>query len=238
VNRLERLHAITEQIRLRAPRPVSAAWLAEELGVTRRTIERDLATLRASGLPLLADPGRTGGQRLVPSAVLPPLNLTDREATALLVALTLVEGMPYTSAGRTAAAKIRRGLPATTATATQDLCERIRISQPVPSSAVNRRILSVLEDAVASAVVVRLDYTDADGAKTRREVEGAGFLGGADGWWYLGAWCRLREDRRLFRLDRITRASLTGERAPLHDLDEILGWLPSPTSVPGPSVAG
>jgi predicted DNA-binding transcriptional regulator YafY len=232
MNRLERLHAITEEIRLRAPRAVSAAWLAEELGVTRRTVERDLATLRAAGLPLLSEPGRRGGQRLSPSAVLPPLNLTDREATALLVALTMVEGMPYTSAGRTAAFKIRRGLPAATATATHDLCDRIRITQLSPSG-VDRRILGVLEDAVASATVVRIDYTDQHGAATQREVEGAGFLGAADGWWYLGAYCRLRQDNRLFRLDRIRRAALTGERAPARDVDEVLGWLPSSTIAPG-----
>jgi predicted DNA-binding transcriptional regulator YafY len=230
MTRLERLHAITEEIRLRAPRPVSAAWLAEELGVTRRTIERDLATLRAAGLPLLADPGRRGGQRLHPSAVLPPLNLTDRETTALLVALTIVDGMPYTTAGRSAAVKLRRGLPDATATATSDLCERIRVRQPKPS-AVDPGIMRTLEDAVASATVVRLDYRDGRGVRTRREVEGAGFFGAGDGW-YLGAWCRLRHDRRLFRLDRIEKASLTKERAPKRDLDDVLGWLPAPTTPP------
>jgi predicted DNA-binding transcriptional regulator YafY len=231
VTRLERLHAITEEIRLRAPRSVSAAWLAEELGVTRRTIERDLATLRAAGLPLLAEPGRRGGQRLHPSAVLPPLNLTDRETTALLVALTIVDGMPYTRAARSAVAKLRRGLPDATAMATSDLCNRIRIQQPLPSH-VDRHILGVLEDAVASSTVVRLEYRDRNGEATRREVEGAGFLGASDGWWYLGAWCRLRQDRRLFRLDRIDRAILTNERAPVRDLDEVLGWLPTATTPP------
>jgi len=231
MTRLERLHAITEEIRLRAPRPVSAAWLAEELGVTRRTIERDLATLRAGGLPLLAETGRRGGQRLHPSAVLPPLNLTDREATALLVALTIADGMPYTSTARSAVSKLRRGLPDATASATADLCDRIRIAQPLPSQ-VDRRILGVLEDAVASATVVRLHYRDRNGAATRRKVEAAGFLGASDGWWYLGAWCRLRQDRRLFRLDRIERATLTKERAARRDLDEVLGWLPSPTTAP------
>lgn len=232
MTRLERLHAITEEIRLRAPRPVSAAWLAEELGVTRRTIERDLATLRAAGLPLLAAPGRRGGQRLHPSAVLPPLNLTDREVTAVLAALTIAEGMPYTTAAKTAVAKLRRGLPDATAAATDDLCDRIRIERPLRTH-VDGRILSVLEDAVASATVVRLRYRDRSGTLTRREVEAAGFLVGGDGWWYLGAWCRLRQDRRLFRLDRIESASLTTERGPAHDLDEILGWLPAPTVVPG-----
>ncbi len=232
MSRLERLHAITEEIRLRAPRPVSAAWLAEELGVTRRTIERDLATLRAAGLPLLASPGRQGGQRLHPSAVLPPLNLTDREVTALLAALTIADGMPYTNAAKTAVSKLRRGLPDATAAAADDLCGRIRIERPLRSH-VERPVLSVLEDAVGSATVVRLRYRDQNGVVTRREVEAAGFLVGGDGWWYLGAWCRLRQDRRLFRLDRIESATLTAERGPTHDLDAILGWLPSPTVAPG-----
>jgi predicted DNA-binding transcriptional regulator YafY len=158
------------------------------------------------------------------------LNLTDRETTALLVALTIVEGMPYTMAGRSAAVKLRRGLPDGTAAATRDLCERIRVEQPSPSG-VDRRIMQVLEDAVASATVVRLDYRDRNGVGTRREVEGAGFLGAGDGW-YLGAWCRLRQDRRLFRLDRIEKATLTKQRAPKRDLDDVLGWLPAPTTPP------
>jgi predicted DNA-binding transcriptional regulator YafY len=230
MTRLERLHAITEEIRRRAPRPVSAAWLAEELGVTRRTIERDLAALRGAGLPLFSDPGRRGGQRLHPNAVMPPLNLTDRETAALLVALTIVDGMPYTIAGRSAATKLRRLLPEVTAAATIDLCDRIRVLQPRVAG-VPRPIMQVLEDAVASATVVRLDYRDRHGVRTRREVEAAGFLGGSDGW-YLGAFCRLRQDNRLFHLERIERAVLTRERAPARDLDEVLGWLPAPTVAP------
>ncbi|HKH88547.1 MAG TPA: WYL domain-containing protein [Acidimicrobiales bacterium] len=91
--------------------------------------------------------------------------------------------------------------------------------------------MQVLEDAVASATVVRLDYRDRHGEATRRDVEAAGFLGASDGW-YLGAWCRLRQDNRLFRLERIERATLTRERAATRDLDEVLGWLPTPTIAP------
>jgi predicted DNA-binding transcriptional regulator YafY len=230
VRRLERLHAITEEIRLRSPRSVSAAHLAEEMGVSRRTVERDLATLRSSGLPLMADPGRRGGQRLHPRAVLPPLNLTERETTAVLVALTISEGMPFTDAAHSAASKLRALLPDVTAVATEDLCRRIRITQP-GLAAVSSRTLHVREDAVASGTVLRLAYTDRAGVRTEREVEPVGFLWGGDGW-YLGAWCRLRADRRLFRLDRIATASVTTERAPQRDLDEILGWLPAPTVPP------
>ncbi len=231
MKRLERLHAITEEIRFRSPRPVSAARLAGQLGVTRRTIERDLASLRESGLPLLADTGRSGGQRLHPSAVLPPLNLTDRETTALIVALTIADGMPYTDAGKTAASKLRRLLPDATAVATQDLCNRIRIRQPALTG-ISNRTMHIVEDAVASASVMRIIYEDRHGTRTRRSIEPAGFLGDPEGW-YLAAWCRLRQDRRLFRLDRIRSAAATNERAVGRNLDEVLGWLPTATVVPG-----
>jgi len=230
MRRLERLHAITEEIRFSAPRPVSAATLAGALGVSRRTIERDLAALRAGGLALLAEPGRCGGQRLHKSAVLPPLNLTDRETAALLVALTVVDGMPYTDAGHSAAIKLRRLLSDATSAATRDLCARIRVQQPRVSG-VSDRILHILEDAVASRTVLRLTYRDRNGVRTRREVEPAGFLGGSEGW-FLGGWCRLRDDRRLFRLDRVMSAAATAERAPARDLDEVLGWPPEATVAP------
>ncbi len=230
MKRLERLHAITEEIRLRSPRPVSASRLAEDLGVSRRTIERDLQALRAGGLPLVSDSGRRGGQRLHRSALLPPLNLTEREATAVLVALTIAEGMPFTDAAKSAATKLRRIQPEVTAVATRDLCERIRIYQP-SLGATSATALHVLEDAVATGTVVRLKYHDRSGVLTVRVVEPAGFLCGQDAW-YLAAWCRLRTDRRLFRLDRIESAVRSTERIPLRDLDDVLGWLPSPTVTP------
>ncbi|MEM9656617.1 MAG: HTH domain-containing protein, partial [Actinomycetota bacterium] len=62
MQRLERLFAINDTLRRAAPHRVSAAKLAEEFDVSRRTIERDLASLRAAGVPLYAERGRTGGQ--------------------------------------------------------------------------------------------------------------------------------------------------------------------------------
>jgi len=230
VRRLERLHAITEEIRRRSPRSVSAAYLAEELGVSRRTIERDLDALRVGGLPLISEPGRRGGQRLHPRAVLPPLNLTERETTAILVALTIAEGMPFTDAAHSAASKLQRLLPEVTSIATRDLCNRIRINQPALGS-VSPKTLHTLEDAVATGSLVRITYTDRSGVRTVRDVEPAGFLCGQDSW-YLAAWCRLRDDRRLFRLGCISKASGSTEKVPQRDLDDVLGWLPVPTVMP------
>ena len=74
-------------------------------------------------------------------------------------------------------------------------------------------------------LVVNLTYRDRNGQVTRRAVEAVGFYGGADGW-YLVGWCRLRDAGRIFRLDRITAAHLTRERAATRDLDDTLGWVP------------
>ena len=63
MRRIERLYAISEHVRRAAPGTISARRLAEELGVTRRTIERDLAALRLAGLPLYGTPGRGGRSR-------------------------------------------------------------------------------------------------------------------------------------------------------------------------------
>jgi predicted DNA-binding transcriptional regulator YafY len=231
VTRTERLHAITEEIRRCSPTAVRAADLATLLGVSRRTIERDLSALRDGGLPLLSDVGRGGGHHLHRSAVLPPLNLTSTETTALLVALTITEGMPYTRAAWAAAAKLRRLLPPETAVLTGLLCDRIRVDRPNPP-VISARTMHVLEDAVASGTVVRFTYRDRLDATTRRDVEPAGFYATADAW-YLAGWCRSRDDRRMFRLDRISRPVATRQPIERRDLDDVLGWLPSPTVTPG-----
>lgn len=229
MRRTERLHALTEEIRRRAPAPLSTTWLADRLGVSRRTIERDLAALRATGLPLQPAVGRRGGNALHPRAVLPPLNLTAAETTALLLALTVTDGMPYGTAARSAATKLHALLPPATAAGVEDLRRRLRVTPSPPAAA--PRVLAVLERAVTDNTAVRLHYTDRNDEATERTVEPAGFYGTTAGW-ALAAWCRLRNDARLFRLDRIRTATGTQQTCPVRDLDAVLGWLPEATITP------
>ncbi len=230
MKRTARLHALTEEIRRRAPAPVSATWPAGRFGVSRRTVERDLAALRSAGLPLVSGVGRRGGNALHPRAVLPPLNLTATETTALLLALTVTDGMPYRAAAHSAASKLQALLPSETAAGVEQLRSRLRVS-PAPPVATTR-VLAVLEQAVTDHTAVRLRYTDRAGAHTERTVEPAGFYGTPDGW-AVAAWCRLRDDARLFRLDRITSATATSTRCQVRDVDHVLGWVPPPTVTPG-----
>jgi predicted DNA-binding transcriptional regulator YafY len=79
VNRTDRLYAMVEELRAVAPRPRSARWLAGRFEVSARTMERDISALQRSGVPICAEPGRTGGYCVDKARTLPPVNLTPAE---------------------------------------------------------------------------------------------------------------------------------------------------------------
>ena len=109
MNRTDRLYALVEEMRAVAPRPRSARWLAGRFEVSVRTVERDISALQQSGVPIYAEPGRTGGYCLDKARTLPPVNLTPGEAVAMALALRRLEGTPFrTTAGRRCASWSRR----------------------------------------------------------------------------------------------------------------------------------
>ncbi len=229
MNRLERLHALTEKIRRAAPRPVSATSLAERFGVSRRTIERDLAALRSAGVPLYAEHGRTGGQVSLDQSGTTVLALSSAEVSAILVALAAAgPHMPFNDAGATAAERLLDSLGPTSQLVVRDLRSRIRVRRQPSTSKRSRR---TVEEALRRSVMVNLDYTDADRNQTTRSVDPVGFYNGADGWYLIG-WCHLREAGRIFRLDRIDGARLTTQPSAQHDVDHILGWVPNDLTTP------
>lgn len=93
---VERQHRLIEELRARAPRPTAGGELAERLGVSVRTIERDVARLTTAGVPISVRHGPGGGYAIDARAQLPPLVLTPGEAAALIAALVAVG--PYASA--------------------------------------------------------------------------------------------------------------------------------------------
>jgi predicted DNA-binding transcriptional regulator YafY len=82
--------------------------------------------------------------------------------------------------------------------------------------------ISSIEQAIVDGRVLELDYEDKDGSRTVRAVEPFGLTATEDNW-YLMAWCRLRRGGRVFRFDRIHRATVTDELAPDRSLDEVAG---------------
>jgi predicted DNA-binding transcriptional regulator YafY len=227
---LERLYAISDRLRRAAPATIAARLLAEEFGVTRRTIERDLASLKSAGVPLFGQPGRSGGAGSIAKPQRKLAALSDSEVMAVILAADLAKDAPFGAAASSAAARLLDTISDTQTPSVTALRNRFRIAPPV-SKPVSKRIRSVIEDAVHSQAAVRIQYLDADGVATSRTVEPTGFYY-SEGLWSLVAWCRLRDAGRLFRLHRITRAVATRQHYPERNLDAVLGWVPRPGRAP------
>jgi predicted DNA-binding transcriptional regulator YafY len=224
VNRTDRLYALVEELRGAAPKARSARWLADRFEVSVRTVERDLLSLQYAGVPIQATPGPGGGYRLDPAMTLPPLNFSPEEATAVAVALTAGGPIPFGTAGRSALGKIVAAMAESGRQGARELAGSIHLfkDRPLQETAGTMR---TVEAALAERRVLRLTYVDKGGSRTKgRLVEPAALVGG-NVHWYLIGWCRLRQEGRAFRMDRIETAELSAEGAPAHRLEEVASGL-------------
>jgi len=207
VNRTDRLYALVEELRAVAPRPRSARWLAERFEVSVRTVERDISALQQGGVPIWAEPGRTGGYCVSREHTLPPVNFTPQEAMAMAVALQSMGAAPFRSAAETAMRKLVFAMGGDDAQAARDLAARVHFlrDEPVPE-----RVPRLIADALAQPRVLRIAYGDRAGTRTTREIEPLGYVE-SSAVWYLIAWCRMRDGIRAFRIDRILDVTVTAE---------------------------
>lgn len=187
--------------------------LAQELGVTTRSVRRDVDRLRELGYPVLASNGHGGGYQLGAGRELPPLLLSEKEAAAVAVGLRLtatagIEGLDQEALR--ALASLERVLPPSTRAEVGAVSAALGvIGRPLPQ--VSSDVLAELATAVRDRVRVRMDYERADGERSQRRLEPYRVLA-VEGHWYLYAWDLDREDWRTFRLDRMSkvRASTLG----------------------------
>lgn len=201
----------------------SAEELAERLGVTERTVRRDVNRLRELGYPVCATRGLDGGYRLGAGRRLPPLLLEDDEAVALVACLRMAALAGADEAGEAALralAKIDQLLPPrlhAIASALDTATRAIPRSRP----AVELQVLQLLATAQRDAVLVRFEYVKPGGETSEREVEPARLMTQGEHW-YLQAFDRGRDDWRVFRLDRMSEVRAATFRfsprpAPSHD---------------------
>jgi predicted DNA-binding transcriptional regulator YafY len=212
MNRTDRLYAIVEALRAVSPRPMSARRLAERFEVSTRTLERDLASLQQTGVPIWAEPGRTGGYCIDASHTLPPLGLTVEEALAITIGLGMLATSPFRGSAESALRKVLAVTEDRRLDETIELAHRVHLIETHPAPI----IPEALGEALRTRAVLRLQYRDRDGTETTREVEPLGYTV-RDGNWYLIAWCRTRDGIRAFRGDRMVAAEPTGERPPRRD---------------------
>jgi predicted DNA-binding transcriptional regulator YafY len=195
--------------------------LAERLGVTGRTVRRDMERLRALGYPVHATPGTAGGYRLGAGAALPPLLLDDEEAVAVALCLRTgaggsVEGIEETSVR--ALAKLEQVLPSRLRHRVQAM-QAVTVQPRTGGPVVGQEVLTVLGAACRDRERLRFDYLDHGGAASRRTVEPYRLVHHGRRW-YLLAYDVDRADWRTFRADRIVPKPPTGPRFTPRELPE------------------
>jgi predicted DNA-binding transcriptional regulator YafY len=207
VRRADRLFALVQARRRRGVS--TAARLARDLGVSERTIYRDVADLSASGVPVVGEAGV--GYAIAKGYDLPPLMFTKEQVEALVLGARIAKawGDPgLAKAADEALAKVEAVLPETLRSAVPDA------STFAPDFHIREEISRYLGDcrqAVRERRRMAFAYSDRGGSASFRTVLPLGlfFWGNA---WSLGAWCELREDFRNFRLDRMRDVVVTHER--------------------------
>lgn len=207
---------------LQARRVWSGAELAGRLGVTGRTVRRDVGRLRALGYPVEATTGTAGGYRLASGRDLPPLLLDDEEAVAVaagLLTAATARGMEETAAR--ALAKLGQVLPARLRGRVAALGEATVPVAAGTAPRVDPATLAVVGAAHRDHEVLAFAYADRTGRASRRRVEPHGLVT-VSGRWVMVAWDAGREDWRTFRLERMSDVAGVRHRftpRPLPDAD-------------------
>ncbi|MER7913620.1 YafY family protein [Streptomyces sp. NPDC096068] len=199
---------------LQAHREWSGADLADRLGVTPRTVRRDVDRLRELGYPVHASPGTGGGYQLGAGAELPPLLLDDEEAVAVAVGLRAAAGQGVEGIGESsvrALAKLEQVLPGRLRRRVGALnAFTVPLLRP-PGERVDPAVLTDIAHACRDAERLRFAYRDHGGSVTRRSVEPHRLVC-TERRWYLVAWDLDRASWRTFRVDRIEPTPPHGPR--------------------------
>jgi len=205
MSRTHRLFQLMQLLR-QGPGPKTAAGLGFELGVSARSIHRDIATLREMGA--IIDGAAGYGFTLIEDNALPPMGFRDTELEALVLGLREVQqiGDPdLAEAAGEALRKLQGRLPPRQAHRLRHAVLAAHRFQPPEPPGIR---VTDLREATWEELEVRFDYVDAQGASTTRQVKPLGLVY-FDRSSALIAWCNLRRDVRVFRLDRMAGLQVT-----------------------------
>jgi predicted DNA-binding transcriptional regulator YafY len=220
MSRSERLFAVLQCLR-RHRFPVSAAALAAELGVSARSIYRDIASLRTQGATIEGEAGV--GFILKPGFLLPPLMFSEDEVEAIVLGARWVAMRgddTLAVAGRSALAKILAVLP-------PDLRDEAEMSAllvgPGEAIAGDEPSLPLIRDAIRRERPLRVAYADAAGGATERTIWPIA-LAYFDRARVIVGWCELRQAFRHFRADRTTILAIGEKRYPKRRPQLVAEW--------------
>jgi predicted DNA-binding transcriptional regulator YafY len=195
----------------RRRRPVAGQVLADEMGVSLRSLYRDMQTLKSMGAAIDGEAGL--GFQLRADLFLPPLMFSEEEIEALVLGLrTLIQGpdreMAITASDATA--KIAAVLPPDRRAEMESVG---LFAMPKRTAPEHSDMLASLRRAMRAEKQVRLDYRDLDGRVSQRVIYPVA-MGYYDDRQMLVAWCTLRTDYRRFRLDGMVEVAVLEENLP------------------------
>jgi predicted DNA-binding transcriptional regulator YafY len=220
VRRADRLFRLVQL--LRARRFATGEQIAGELGVSKRTIYRDVADLQGSGIPIRGEAGV--GYRLERGYELAPLIFTSDELEGLVLGARIVAAWgdaDLAAAVGSAMTKVEAVLPETLR---RVLLETPFFSPALPGSSAMAGELALLRRAIGERRRVHFRYAREDGAESERDARPLGlYFWGRK--WTLAAWCELRQDYRSFRPDRMHEVALTESRFDPADGISLAGFL-------------
>ena len=223
MNRLDRISALLVQLQSRPV--VRASEMAQRFGVSLRTIYRDMHTLTEAGVPICGDSGI--GYSLVDGYKLPSLMFTKEEAMAFLTAEKIIEQITDTQNSiyfRQGMDKIRAALRTVDKNYIHEMGDAIAVYKSRNARESLPNLLQIILSSINDKQIIEIDYTNADENKSRRLLEAVGITYSYPNW-YLSAWCHLREEYRMFRIDRIENIETkTDKHTKIHPpLESLLG---------------
>jgi len=206
-----------------------AADLAEKLGISVRTLHRYFGMLDEMGIPIYAERGPYGGFSLVRGYKLPPLVFTPEEATAIYLGTSLVSemwGKLYQESAQGALAKLENVLPH------EQRNEIAWARRSLVATGMHRADPSALAPTLEKLRRATREHRRADmlyqnttkAETTQRQIDSYALVH-RSGWWYLVGYCRLREDVRTFRVDRIQSLELLDQTFPPPDDFDVHAYL-------------
>ena len=198
----------------------TVADLASELGVSRRTLLRDLAALRERGMPIVGESGRGGGLRLEGDrGGVAAVHFSLGEIVAIWLGARLsraTSDLPWGAAASSGMTKLLASPPTPKARALRALCRRVVIGQPASQNvragagAPPPELLRMFEEAFSGGLGLGFHYTDREGRASTRRIEPHGLLVEPPVW-YIVARDVDKSEPRMFRMDRIARPRVLPE---------------------------
>ncbi len=220
MRRADRLFRLVQLLRLR--RSATGQQLADELGVSLRTVYRDIRDLEYSGVPIRGEAGV--GYRLDRGFELPPLTFSEAELESLVLGARMVATWAdpeLADAVRSAMTKVEAVLPEGLR---RIVLDSAMFAPDFPRTQEMSRDVDLMRRAIGERRLLAFGYQRADGDRSERNVRPLGlYFWGSK--WTLAAWCELRGDYRSFRPDRMRGVAVLDRRFDPEDGIDLAGFL-------------